>query len=146
MLEKKEIKKTFGIVSSVVLILFGLVLIKGIMGENLPAASDMQSINLFASFTTTFFLAISNPMVIVWNASLLTAKALEYHYTKRELIVFGLAVGLAVLLFMGTFVILFSLMKTTVPFSLIQILNILVGSMLILYGTIRFIKVSQNSV
>ena len=70
-------------------------------------------------------------MTIVWYAGLFTAKAVEYNYTKRELLVFGLSVGLATLLFMGTSVILFSLVKKTVPISLIQTLNIIVGSLLI---------------
>ena len=145
LLEKKKVKKAFGIISSVVLIIFGIVTIKNITSGNLPTTSDLQSANLFASFTTTFFLAISNPMVIVWNTSLLTAKAIENNYTKRELLVFGLSVGLATLLFVGTSLFLFLLVKKTVPISLIQTLNIIVGSLLILYGAIRFTKVLKNS-
>lgn len=145
LLKKKKVKKIFGIISSVVLIIFGIVIIKGITGESFSATSNIQSTNLLASFTATFFLAISNPMLIVWNTSLLTAKAIEYNYTKRELLVFGLAVGLSVFLFMATSVILFSLIKKTVPIALIQTLNIMVGSLLILYGAVRFTKVLKNS-
>ena len=145
LLEKKKIKKIFGIISSVVLIIFGIVTIKSITGGSLPGTSDIQSANLFASFTATFFLAISNPMVIVWNTSLLTAKAVENNYTKRELLVFGLSVGLATLLFMGISMILFLLIKKTVPILLIQALNIIVGSLLILYGGVRLTKVLKNS-
>ena len=145
LLEKKKVKKTFGIISSVALIIFGIVIIKGITGGSFSTTSDMQSTNLLASFTTTFLLAISNPMLIVWNTSLLTAKAIEYNYTKRELLVFGLAVGLSVFLFMGASIALFSLVKKAVPISLIQILNILVGSLLILYGVIRVTKVLKNN-
>ncbi|SRR3989338_473402 len=140
LLEKKKIKKTFRIISSVVLIIFGIAMIKSITGESISFTSDRQSTNLLTSFTATFFLAISNPMIIVWNTSVLTAKAVEYNYTKRELLVFGLAVGLAVPLFMGISVILFSLIKETIPILLIQTLNIIVGSLLILYGAIRLTK------
>jgi hypothetical protein len=84
-------------------------------------------------------------MTIVWYTGLFTAKAVEYNYTKRELLVFGLSVGLATLLFMGTSVMLFSLVKTAVPIVLIQILNIIVGSLLKLYGAVRFTKIQHSN-
>jgi threonine/homoserine/homoserine lactone efflux protein len=144
LLERGNIKKAFGAVSSVVLILFGLVMIKGATGGGPPAHSGIQPANLLASFTATFLLAISNPMIVVWNASLLTAKAIEYNYTKRELLIFGFSVGLAALLFMGASVMLFSLIKKTVPLVFISTLNITVGGLLISYGAIRFIRVLRN--
>ncbi|MBI4994970.1 LysE family transporter [Candidatus Peregrinibacteria bacterium] len=145
LLEKKRFKKTFGIISSVILVIFGLVIFKGVLGNDVSSSSTIQSASLLASFSATFFLTISSPMTIVWYASLFIAKAVEYNYTKRELLVFGLSVGLATLLFMGTSVILFSLVKKTVPISLIQTLNIIVGSLLILYGAVRLTKVLKNS-
>lgn len=145
LLEKKKFKKAFGIISSVVLVIFGLVIIKGILGDNVLTTSTIKSTRLLTSFSATFFLTISSPMTIVWYTGLFAAKAVEYNYTKRELLVFGLSVGLATLLFMGTSVILFSLLKKTGPISLIQTLNIVVGSLLMLYGTVRFIKVLKNS-
>lgn len=144
LLKKKKIKKTFGIISSIVLIAFGLFIIKNITGENISTAPKINSPNLFASFTTTFLLTISSPMTIVWYTGLFATKAVEYNYTKQELLVFGLSVGLATLLFMGTSVILFSLVKKTMPILIIQILNIIAGSFLILYGATRFTKVLKN--
>jgi len=83
-------------------------------------------------------------MTIVFFTSIFTAKALEYNYTKKELLVFGLGTGLATLLFMGTSVILFSLIKGNVPVLLIQILNLVVGCLLIGYGGIRLVKVFKK--
>lgn len=139
-LKKKKVKKAFGTISSVILIIFGLVIIKGVMGKSVTTTSSIQSASLLTSFSATFFLTISNPMTIIWYTGLFTAKTVEYNYTKRELLIFGLSVGLATLLFMGTSVILFSLIKKTVPLLLIQILNAAVGSLLIIYGTVRLRK------
>ena len=94
LLEKKKVKKAFGIVSSVVLIIFGLVIIKGVMGESIATTLSIQSVSLLTSFSPTFF---------------------------------------------------FSVVKKTVPIPLIQTLNIIVGSLLILYGAVRFTKVLKNS-
>ena len=41
---------------------------------------------------------------------------------------------------MGATVLLFSLVKSTIPVILIQILNIIVGCLLIGYGIIRLVK------
>lgn len=143
LLEKKKIKKTFGIISSVVLIIFGIVIINNMIDKNITTNSAIQSASLMASFTATFILTIFNPMTIIWYTSLFTAKAVEYNYTKKELLIFGLSVGLATPLFMGTSAIAFSLIKETVPIILIQTLNIIVGSLLILYGAIRFKNIKQ---
>ena len=69
---------------------------------------------------------------------------MEYNYTKRELNIFGLAVGLATLIFMGLSVFLLSLLKETVSLFLIRILNLIVGFVLIGYGVARIIKLFKK--
>lgn len=141
LLESKRIKKTFGVISSIVLVIFGIaMLLKGL--QTIGELSSIANItNLFTSFTSVFFLTISSPLTIVLFTSIFTAKALEYNYSKNELFIFGLGTGFATLLFMGISVILFSLIKSSVPILLIQILNLIVGCLLIGYGGIRFVKV-----
>ena len=85
-------------------------------------------------------------MTIVFFTSLFTAKAVEYNYAKRELLLFGFGTGMATLLFMGTSVLVFSLIKGNIPVLLIQILNLIVGCLLIGYGVVRFVKVVNNRV
>ena len=143
-LENKRVKKIFGIVSSIVLIIFGLIIIKDVIATDISTNLDPNSSNLFTSFTSVFFLTISSPMTIVFFTSLFAAKAVEYNYTKRELLIFGLATGSATFLFMGTSVILFSLIGGAIPIIVIRILNILVGILLIGYGTIRLVRGLKN--
>src|SRR3989344_3412004 len=144
LLENKKIKKAFGVISSIVLIIFGIIIIKGITGGYISTTIDTNSTNLLSSFASVFFLSISSPMTIVFFTSIFTAKALEYNYTKKELLIFGFGTGLATFLFMGTSVILFSLIKGGVPVLLIEILNIAVGCLLIGYGGIRLLKIYKN--
>jgi threonine/homoserine/homoserine lactone efflux protein len=143
LLEKKKIKKAFGVISSVVLIVFGAWIIKG-STNNVPTTSDINSINLITSFFSVFFLTISSPMTIVFFTGIFTAKAVEYNYTKRELWTFGLAVGSATFIFMSLSVITFSLLKQTVHETLIQSLNLVVGIVLIGYGITRIIKILKE--
>ncbi|MCX6751935.1 MAG: LysE family transporter [Candidatus Nomurabacteria bacterium] len=144
LLEKIKIKKTIGVISSLILILFGAFIIKSITVENVNIA-NIDSFNIFSSFITVFILAISNPMLIVWNTSLLTTKAIEYNYAKKELIIFGLSVGLATPIVFGLSVVLLYLLRVSIPLALIQVLNLIVGCLLIVYGGIRLIKISQTT-
>ena len=139
LLESKKIKKIFASISSVVLIIFGLIIIKKI--ANIGITTNIYiSNNLWTSFISVFFLTISSPITIVFFASWFAAKAIEYNYTKNQLFIFWLAAGLSTFLFMWTSVILFSLLKWTIPILLIQILNLLVGGLLIWYWAIRLRK------
>jgi len=140
-LEKKKTKKVFGIISSIVLILFGAIIIKDMVNSTSTVAESLNSISLLSSFFSVSILTLFNPMTIVWFTSLFTAKAVEYNYKKRGLYLFGFSFGLSTLIFMGASVILFSLLKETVPIILIRILNLIVGFVLIGYGVIRIIKI-----
>jgi threonine/homoserine/homoserine lactone efflux protein len=140
LIENKKIKKVFGIISSIILVLFGLIMIKGIINNNISTHTVINSVSLFSSFISVFFLTISSPLTIVMWTSLFATKTIEYNYTKKELFVFGFSTGLATFIFMGITVILFSLIKGTIPIILIQILNIIVGCLLIGYGIMRLIK------
>lgn len=144
LLENGKIKIMFGIISSIVLIIFGFTIIKGVISEGILISTITNSTSLFSSFSSVFLLTITSPMTIVFFTSIFTAKALEYSYTKKELFIFGFGTGLATLLFMGTSVILSSLIKGSIPILLIQILNLIVGCLLIGYGGIRFVKLLKN--
>ncbi len=140
LLENKKIKKWFGILSSIILVVFGMIIIKGAMNGNVLTTINANSANLFSSFISVFLLTVSSPMTIVSFTSIFFTKAIEYNYTKKELFIFGFGTGMATFLFMGTFVILFSLIKGTMPILLTQTLNMVVGCLLVAYGGIRFLK------
>lgn len=140
LLEHKKIKKVFGIISSIVLVIFGLIMIKGIINSNISTHTVINSTNIFSSFISVFLLTISSPLTIIMWTSLFAAKTIEYNYTKRELFIFGFSTGLATFIFMGATVFLFSLIKGTIPVILIQILNLIVGCLLIGYGILRLVK------
>lgn len=144
LLENEKTKKTFGIVSSIVLTIFGVIIIKGAINSGISEAV-ISTTNLFSSFSSVFLLTISSPMTIVFFTSLFSAKAVEYNYTKKELYFFGLGTGLATLIFMGSSVLIFSLLKGTIPTIVIQILNMIVGALIIGYGTIRLVKLLKKN-
>jgi len=143
MLEIEKVKKIFGIVSSIVLIIFGGIIIKGAIDSG-NIEMVVNTTNLFASFTSVFLLAISNPLSVVFFTGLFSAKAIEHNYTKNELYFFGFGTGLSTLIFMGGFVLIFSFLKGAIPIIVMQILNIAVGILIIGYGTIRLVKLMKK--
>jgi threonine/homoserine/homoserine lactone efflux protein len=146
LLENKKVKRVFGIISSSVLIIFGLLILKGVLSGGVSNIVATGTTNVFASFSSVFLITISSPMTIVFFTSLFTTKAIEYGYSKKELLFFGLGTGLATFLFMGSSVLLFSLIKGTVPVLLIMLLNGIVGCLLIGYGSLRLLKAVKETI
>lgn len=140
LLEHKRVKKIFGIISSIVLMLFGILMIKGTIANSINTNVVLSSANVVSSFVSVFLLTISSPLTIVMWTSLFAVKTIEYNYTKKELLIFGFSTGLSTFIFMSSAVLLFTLIKGTVPIQLIQLLNVIVGCLLIGYGGMRLIK------
>ncbi len=146
LLVKPKIKFTLGMVSSLVLILFGIIMIVSISpSSQISGPKNMIESNYIASFISAFLLTISSPLTIVFWTSLFAAKAIEKGYAQNQLVFFGIAAGLATFLFLGTAVILLSIMRTSIPMTLLSVSNITVGSLLIIYGMIRLCKTVRIS-
>jgi threonine/homoserine/homoserine lactone efflux protein len=145
LVEKPKTKLLLGILSSIVLILFGMMMIISALQTsqvNLINPGD-ESTHL-SSFTGTFILTISSPLTIVFWTSLFAAKGIEKGYQRNELVIFGIAAGAATIIFLGTAVSLFSIIKTSIPLTLLKVLNMGVGVLLILYGMVRFGKMIRS--
>ncbi|WP_334139643.1 LysE family transporter [Thermovirga lienii] len=141
LLEKDKFKRIFGLVSSVVLILFGLSIAASGGGVGFSSNLVPGKWGLISSFASAFILTISSPLTIVFFTGLFAAKALEHDYKKRELWIFGLSAGSATFLFLGTSVVLFSMFAGSVPASLVKVLNLIVGALLVFYGLVRGVKI-----
>lgn len=145
LLEKPKIKHASGIISSLVLILFGIIMILSINQSN-PVSSPNNLIqsNYISSFISAFILTISSPLTIVFWTSLFATKAIEKGYAQKQLIFFGIAAGLATLVFLGSSVTLLSIFRASIPLALLRVLNTAVGLLLIIYGVIRLCKIAIN--
>ena len=142
LLEKPKIKCILGVISSLVLILFGAIMILSInRSSGISNPNVLVESNYTASFISAFLLTISSPLTIVFWTSLFAAKAIENGYAQMELVFFGAAAGLATLLFLGASVTLLSIFRASIPLTLLGVLNSAVGSLLIIYGTIRLYKI-----
>ena len=145
LLQKPKIKLTLGIISSLVLILFGIIMIISVNPSNqVNSPANLSESSYIASFISAFLLTISSPLTIVFWTSLFAAKAIERGYAQKQLIYFGLAAGLATLVFLGSSVTLLAIMRAKIPVMLLRISNIAVGSLLIFYGVVRLFRIAIN--
>jgi arginine exporter protein ArgO len=144
LLEKKNTRNISGIISSIVLIIFGVIMIRSVLSKGLTAVIHIKSVNVFSSFFSVLILTISNPLTIAFFTGLFTSKTIEHNYTKKELYLFGFSTGSATFLFMGLSVILISLLKETVPVIMIRSLNLIVGFVITGYGIIRIVKILKK--
>ena len=139
-LESRRIKTFLGLVGAVVLSIFGWVMIQDPFTGRLGFEFVSRSINPISSFISTLLLTISSPLTIVFWTGIFVSRGVQKNYSRRELIPFGIAAGLASLVFLSiTITVLYSL-KFSLPGEFIKYLNTAVGVILIIYGMVRFGK------
>lgn len=143
-LEKEKIKKVVSIISSIILLIFGIYFIYNALFSTINISNDNYSISIIGTFTTAFILTISSPLTIIFWSSIFTTKSVEKGYKKSELLFFGLAAGFATLLFLTLAVYIISLFRSNIPLIVITILNIIVGSLISIYGVVRLFKGLQK--
>jgi threonine/homoserine/homoserine lactone efflux protein len=145
LIESEKTKRMLGLLSSAILAVFGGVMIRSGWGFATPLGETQLAANFFNSFFSTLLLTISSPLTVIFWTSLFTTRALEKGYSKKELIPFGFAAGLATLIFLGLAVIGIAYLKLAIPSTLIMALNVGVGVVLILYALIRMVKALKNN-
>ena len=144
-LQKDKIKTIFGILSSIILMLFGLMIFhKGFIFINNVDQIGSMVWTPFKSFTSCFILTISSPLTLVFWGSIFSAKAIEKNYIKNQLFIFGIGAGASTFLFLSFTMMILSLFKSSIPNMIIQILNCIVGLVLIYYGITRTIKTIRS--
>jgi len=146
LLEKERVKKVLGIVSLIILFLFGLMMILSSTGlDNETVSGIDERSSLLKSFLSTFILTISSPLTILFWTSLFSAKVIEKKYKMKQLIYFGFAAGLSTFIFLGAAVIILSLINFAISMSVMTVLNIIVGIILIFYSIVRFVKIIMDA-
>jgi len=141
LLEKESVKTVLGVISSIVLIIFGsYIIVKSLSLVTMNVKIDSNFSDISASFISAFILTISSPLTIVFWTSIFTARAIEYSLSKKELFVFGLSAGIATPVFLSISIVLVTLLKSSISPLVVQLGNRAVGLLLIVYGITRLIK------
>jgi len=132
-------KTILGVVSSIVLIFFSIIIIKNVF-NSLSISQSSNQWTPIKSFASCFLLTISSPLTIFFWTGIFSAKAIEYKFTKKQLVIFGIGAGSATFIFMIATMFVLSLFRTNINVNIIRILNFIVGLLLLYYAASRLIK------
>lgn len=144
-LKKNRFKTVFEFISSLMLLLFGLMLVyKSIIFINEPGHPHTLIRTPLNSFISCFILTISSPFTIILWSSVFSAKAMEKNYQKKELAMFGLGTGSATFIFLSVTMMGFYMIKSGISDTIVQILNCIVGIILTSYGITRAKKTAGS--
>ncbi len=143
LLEKEKIKKIFKIIGSIVLMVFGINIILNVFGTNIIPGLNLRptSANIFMQ---GLILTLSNPITIVFWGSVLTTKIIDDKLKKKELVIFSVGLVSATLLFLTAVAILGTILSSFIPNNISNILNVIVGALIIFFGIKMLIKKDKN--
>lgn len=139
LIEKKNVKAIFKIVGSLVLVIFGLNIILNVFNINLIPGLNLKP-NTANIFIQGLILTLSNPITIVFWGSVLTTKIIDDKLKKKELVIFSIGVVSSTLFFLSFVALLGTVLSGFIPESISNILNIIVGLLIILFGIKILVK------
>ncbi len=145
LLERERIKKMMGVASSVVLIIFGYMMLRDAIASLYAlTAINQGTAGLANSFSKAFVLTASSPLTIIFWTGIFTARSIEKGFNRKQLWLFGIAAGSTTPLFLGGTVVVFSLLRNTISFGFAPWLNLGVGIILIVYGCVRLLQLLRH--
>lgn len=141
----KQVKKTSNIfkkINGVIIIYLGLSFILMSLSARISYL-DFYDWNGKSVFAGVFILTMLNPVTVICYTGVFNAKVLDLHMSNKRLFLFGLGTLLSTPLFMLLVVTAGALGGAFLPDVLVDVMNVLVGLLLIYWGT-KYIFPSLN--
>jgi threonine/homoserine/homoserine lactone efflux protein len=141
-IEKENVRKVLKYFGSLILFLFGLNIGMGVLGLKLFPGFKLFSnpSNASRAFISGIVLTASNPLTIVFWSGVFSAKVAAEKMDKKDLYLFGVGAILSTLIFLTLISFLGSITNKFFPMVVINILNGIVGVLLIFFSIEMFIK------
>ena len=139
LLDKPKIKKSFKIIGSLVLVIFGINIILNVFNINIIPGLNLKptSSNIFIQ---GLILTLSNPITIVFWGSVLTTKIIEDNLNKKELTIFSIGLVSSTLIFLTFVAVLGTMLSSFIPENISNVLNIMVGILIVFFGIKMMLK------
>lgn len=137
-INKQKVKRVIRWLGCIVLVLFGINTIAGAF--HISLSSNIRFIYKQNVFIQGLLLTASNPLTIIFWSGVFSAQVAENNYSSKQLALFGFGCVLSTLSFLTFVAACGSLLKGFLPLLLIQVLNVMVGIILICFGIRLLIK------
>jgi len=140
-INKQKVKAAVKILGCVVLVLFGINTITAVINFTiLPSITLFSKVTSENIFIQGLLLTASNPLTIIFWSGVFGAQVIENELNKKQLFFFGFGCVLSTLTFLTAVAFCGSVMSGFLPKGVIQLLNIIVGFILILFGIKLLLK------
>ena len=139
-MDNKIIIKLIGFI---ILLLFGLnIIIQELSKIKItPSVDYLFFINKIENpFIIGLIITLSNPLTILFWIGVFTSKIIEKNFIKNEIYIFGIGALIPTIIFLNFIIILGVIIKSYFPEIVINILNIMVGIVLIVFSFKILIK------
>lgn len=131
----KNIQKPIQYFGAIVLIVFGLSNIFSVIGISIiPSMNFLSTQNMKNIFFKTLIVTLSNPLTILFWAGVFSSKIVEDHMNKSDMYLFGLGALLSTIIFLTIISAIGHFINIFISSTVLNYLNILVGTVLIIFG------------
>ena len=134
--KRQTVLKTIG---SFTLVFFGANIILNVFHINLIPGLDLKPTNA-SIFIQGLILTLSNPITIIFWTSVLVGKIINDKLKNKDLIVFSFGLISSTLIFLSFVALSGTVLSSFIPDNVSDILNILIGILIIFFGVKLFIK------
>jgi threonine/homoserine/homoserine lactone efflux protein len=140
-IERKNIRLGLKIFGAAILFIFGVSTVLGQFNINFLPSLSIQNISSSNNvFSRAIILTGSNPLTIVFWAGVFSAKICEENMRKRDIYLFGFGALLSTIIFLTLVALAGSIAKRFFSAGIIQVLNIVVGFLLIYFSVKMVLK------
>lgn len=142
-INRKNIRVCLKIFGSTILLIFGFSTVLSQFNISLLPSLSLNNIsNSNNVFTRAIILTTSNPLTIIFWAGVFSTKVSEENMKRKDIYAFGLGALLSTILFLTLIALVGSFAKAFFSSNVTQILNTIVGFLLIYFGIRMFLKKS----
>lgn len=146
LLKEEKYRRPFGILSSLVLLIFGLYfLVSSLSTSGAGSPGPAKDWTLVESFLACLVLTGSSPLTVVFWAGIFASKASSEGYQARQLVFFGLGAGTSTFLFLSLAMLALSYLGAVIPKAVMVALNVVVAVLLLIYALRGLFKVIKSS-
>lgn len=140
-LKKQSIKAAFKVISAIILIVFGMNISLGALGQSiLPNLALFQGNESHDLLLKGILLTASNPLTIIFWSGVFASQVLEHNFNKRQVVEFGIGCVCSTLGFLTAISGLGTVANAFLSTNVIRILNFIVGLIIIGFGVKLLVK------
>ncbi len=144
-INKAKVKSVIKLAGCLVLVFFGANTISGVFNFSLlpriALFSNAASDNLFGQ---GLLLTASNPLTIVFWSGMFSTQMIENKWNKKQLFFFAVGCVIATITFLTVVAFLGSVLSDYLPKIIVQLLNVIIGIVLIFFGIRLLCKKDNN--